>query len=220
MLKAFKQAAIGAALMLLAGAAPPAPNAQTGQQPGRLDDISGIIAAAQPAEAPTARTEILGLNVPDEFDVGRKASEESSQIMELVVPPETAETWSRRVTVMMVYNAADRGLEPFYEAWRDSLRSACPGLTDTLVKGSVDSRPALRGTLSCPEHPKTGKPENVVAFLVQGEVNMMWAQVAFRRPLDAADTFLVDSVAASLKVCDQRTFTACTARKASGFVPA
>jgi hypothetical protein len=80
--------------------------------------------------------------------------------------------------------------------------------------------PALRATLSCPKNPQTGKAENLEAFLVQGQANMMMVQVAFRRSITPADDALVKRVAGSLKVCDQRTLSSCSARKATGFLPA
>ena len=46
----------------------------------------------------------------------------------------------------------------------------------------------------------------------------MMAQVAFRHAISKPDTALIDRVAGSLKVCDQRTLDSCSARKATGFV--
>ncbi|WP_332811442.1 hypothetical protein [Sphingomonas sp.] len=176
-------------------------------------------ALAQAADAPTSRTEMLGINVPDEFEMGHQARNDTLQIMELVEPPETVETWSKLITSMMFFNAAHQGMDAFYGQWRDGLRAACEGITDTVVKGTVDGMPALRATLACPKNAKTGKPENLEAIVVQGRANMMIVQVAFRRPITPDDAALIERVAGSMKVCDQRTLPLCSARKAIGFLP-
>ncbi len=175
----------------------------------------------QPADSTTAQTEMLGSDVPDEFKTGYHARNDAQEMTELVAAPETVENWSRLITLQMFFGAAPRvSAEGFYGQWRDSMRRACAGLTDTMVRGTVDGRPAIRGTLSCPNNPQTGKPENLEAVLVQGDVNLMMVQVAFRRPPTAADAALVRRVVGSLKVCDQRALRSCSARKAAGFQPA
>lgn len=176
-------------------------------------------AMAQAPGAPTARTEMLGINVPEEFEVGHQARNDRVQILELVEPPETVETWSKLITSLMFFNAAQRGVDAFYGQWRNGLRAACEGITDTAVKGTVDGMPALRATLACPKNAQTGKPENLEAILVQGRTNMMMVQVAFRRSITPIDAALIKRVAGSMKVCDQRTLPLCSARKASGFLP-
>ena len=93
-------------------------------------------------------------------------------------------------------------------------------MKDQAVRGSVDGRPAIRAALSCPKNPQTGKPENLSAFLVQGDANLMMAQVAFRHAMNPPDTALAERVQGSLKVCDQRTLETCSVRKATGFVAA
>jgi hypothetical protein len=173
-----------------------------------------------PDDAPTALTEMLSTNVPDEFMTGYHARNAAQEMTELVVAPETVENWSRLITLQLFFGVAQRGtVDGFYGLWRDSMRRACAGLNDTMVRGTVDGHPAIKGVLSCPINPQTGKPENLAAVLVQGEVNMMMVQVAFRRPVAAADTALIERVSGSLKVCDQRTLQACAQRKAIGFRP-
>ena len=180
--------------------------------------VLAAAAAIQPVEAPTAQTEMLGINVPDEFQIGNQARNEQLQIVELVQPPETVDNWSKLVTSLMFFNVAQVGLDAFYNQWRSQMRSACPRMTDTLVRGSVDGRSALRGELFCPKAPKTGKPENLTAVLVQGSVNMMMVQIAFAHRIDTSDRILIEHVTGSLKVCDQRMLTSCRARPASGFL--
>lgn len=167
----------------------------------------------------SAATEMLGMNVPDEFQVGNHAENGEADIVELVQPPETVDNWSRLISGLTFFNAAHTGLEDFYAIWRDQIRKICPGLTDTRVRGIVDGHAAIRSNLSCPRNPQTGMPENLAAFLIQGDANMMVAQVGFRRGLSPADKTLTELFAASLKICDQRTLFACSARRASGFVP-
>lgn len=166
----------------------------------------------------TAATEMLGIAVPDEFQVGNRQRDEHTEIIELVQPPETVDDWSRLITSLMFFNASSTGLDIFYGQWRDQMRASCPGLIETDVRGAVDGHPAIRGTLSCPKNPQTGKPENLSAFLVQGEANLMMAQVAFRHPVGPSDSALIERIAGSLKVCDQRTLQTCSARKPKGFV--
>ncbi len=183
-----------------------------------------LLLAAAAALAPAERvsrapTEMLGISVPDEFAVGYEARNGTTQIVELVEPPETVETWSKLVTSLMFFNAAQAGLDAFYGRWRDDLGRSCAGMTHRVIKGSVDGAPALRATLSCPKNPLTGTPENLEAILVQGKTDLMMVQVAFRRPVTPADSALIGGVASSLKVCDQRSLPACSARKATGFVP-
>lgn len=179
-----------------------------------------VAPAVQPNDVPMAQTEMLGVDVPDEFQVGNHRRNDQAEIMELVQPPETVDNWSKLITSLMFFNAASNGLDSFYTAWRAKMRSACVGMTDSFTRGSVDGRPALEAKLSCPRNPETGKAENLDAILVQGNANMMMTQVAFRRPLTSADLALIQRVRGSLKVCDQRTLAECSARAASGFLKA
>lgn len=180
--------------------------------------LSAAAGVAQASDAPTAQTEMLAFSVPDEFGVGYQARNDATQIVELVEPPETVANWSKLVTSLMFFNAADRGLGSFYGQWRDRMRGSCPGITDRVIQGNVDGMPALRAAISCPANPQTGRVENLEAVLVQGRANMMMVQVAFRRPVTPADSALVERVTASMKVCDQRALSSCSARIATGFV--
>jgi hypothetical protein len=176
-------------------------------------------AAASPAKVSTAKTEMLSIDVPDEFEIGHQARNDTIQIMELVEPPETVENWSKLVTSLMFLNAAQRGTGPFYKQWRDNMARSCSGISDNVQNGTVDGMPALRAKLSCPKNPQTGKPENLEAILVQGQANIMMVQVALRRSMTPTDKALIERVAGSMKVCDQRTLSTCSARKATGFLP-
>jgi hypothetical protein len=176
-----------------------------------------LLALAAPS-APTASTEMLGIDVPDEFQTGSHQRNENGEIMELVVPPETVDNWSRLITSIMVFDGAKIGLDAFHAQWRDRMRSACPAMKDAVIRGTVDGHAAIRDTLSCPRNPQTGKPENLSAFFVEGDANLMSAQVAFRHAVLPPDSALIERIAGSLKVCDQRTLDSCSARKASGFV--
>lgn len=182
--------------------------------------LLAALSAGQAGSAPTAETEMLRIDVPDDFDIGYRARNDAQQMIEMVVPPETVEAWTTLITSQMFFNAARRpGLDGFYQTWRGSMYRACPGLTDTLIRGMVDGKPALRGRLSCPNNPHTGKPENLEAVLIQGDANLMMVQVAFKHTIAPPDIALIDRITRSLKVCDQRTLTACSARKATGFLP-
>jgi hypothetical protein len=181
-----------------------------------LSILLAVIMGVQPVAATTS--EILAVDLPDEFQVGHHQRNEKAEIIELMVPPETVENWSTLVTSLMFFGAAKTGLDAFYVGWRNGLRDKCPGLTDETVRGNVDGHTALRATLSCPNNPQTGKPENLTAFLVQGEANLMLAQVAFRHTPSETDVALIGHVAGSLKVCDQATLALCSARKATGFL--
>ena len=177
-------------------------------------------AAAAPGAAPpaTARTEMLGIDAPDSFTVGDRARADGVEIIELVEAPETVQNWTRLVTLLLFRGAAERtDLDAFWARWRQSLAANCRGMRDSFVRGTVDGRLALRATLSCPQHPVTGKPENLEAIVVEGEANLMMVQVAFRHPLRPEDRALIEHVAASLKICDERSFDACSARDATGF---
>ena len=176
--------------------------------------LSGLMAAALAAQsAPTASTEMLGIDAPDEFQVGHHQRNDKAEIVELVEPPETVDNWSKLITSLMFFDAAPTGLDAFYTQWLNGLRNACPGIKDKTVRGSVDGHAAISGSLSCPKNPQTGKPENLSAFLVQGNANLMMAQVAFRHAMTSPDAALIKRIEGSLKVCDQRTLDACSARK-------
>ena len=177
------------------------------------------VLAASPIGSTTAETEMLGIDAPDEFEVGYQARNDSQAIIELVDPPETVENWSRLITLQIFYNGAQSlGLKTFYSQWRGDMHRSCAGMTDTAERGMVDGRAAIRGALYCPNNPQTGKPENLETVLVQGEVNLVMVQAAFRRPISSEDAALIDRIVGSLKVCDQRTLAACSERKATGFI--
>jgi hypothetical protein len=120
-----------------------------------------------------------------------------------------------------MFNGARRQTaDAFYSRWQQDMRQACAGLKDMRRIGAVDGKRAIWGSLSCPRNPQTGKPENLVAVLVQGEVNLMMVQVAFRHPIRAQDSALISRIVGSLKVCDARALATCSTRKATGFAAA
>lgn len=178
-----------------------------------------LLAVAMAGQPPsTVSTEMLAMNVPDEFQVGNHQRDDTSEIIELVKPPETVDTWSKLVTSMIFFDAAKAGLDTFDVRWREGLRNDCPGMKDSVVRGRVDGHPALRHLVSCAQNPQTGKPENLSAVLVEGNANLLLAQVAFRHEVMPPDHVLIEHVIGSLKVCDERTLDSCKARKATGFV--
>lgn len=176
------------------------------------------VATAAPGSA-NAQNEMLRINAPDEFEVGYRARNLEQEMIELVQRPEKVDTWSELITLQLFFDGARRdSADAFYARWRKLMRTSCAGMTDTAVTGSVDGKPAIRSQLACPLNPQTGKSENLVAVLVQGGANLMMVQVAFRRPITAEDRALIARITGSLKVCDQRSLSECSARKASGFV--
>ena len=179
--------------------------------------LGPFLIAATIAAQPTAATEMLGINVPDAFQIGHHQRNDNVEIIELVEPPETVENWSKLITSLMFFDGAKNGLDASYERWRDGLRQTCPSIRETSVRGTVDGHPAIRATLSCEQNPQTGMPEYLTAFVVQGDANLMMAQVAFRRSTTPQDTSLIERIADSLKVCDQTTLDVCSERKPTGF---
>ncbi|MFX4377164.1 hypothetical protein ABTA44_19135, partial [Acinetobacter baumannii] len=83
--------------------------------------------------------------------------------MEMVVPPETVDNWSTLITGLDFFDTAKVGVENFYPIWRRGMIAACPGMTETFAKGTVDGHRAIKGVLSCPINPRTNKPENLTA---------------------------------------------------------
>jgi len=180
--------------------------------------LATMVGAAD--DAPTAQTEMLGIDLPDQFEVGHQARDASMQMLEIVDPPETVDNWTKLVTVQLIFGLASGSTaEDFYSGWLEAVRTSCPGTEEALIKGTVDGKAAIRATLSCPNDPETGKPQNIEAFLVRGDVNVMVVRLAFRHALGEEDKALIERVAHSLKVCDQRTLSACSEREATGFLP-
>ena len=182
-----------------------------------------LLLATTPAAAQnsaTARTEILRTDVPDEFEVGFDAQNQDQAIIELVRPPETVNSWTTLITLQLFYDRTQDGaMNTFHDWWSQSMQRACPGSSYRSVNGTVDGMPAIRVAFTCSLNPQTGKPENLEGVIVQGQANLMMVQVAFRQSIEAGDTALVERVAGGLKVCDQRSLDACSARKATGFIP-
>lgn len=180
--------------------------------------LSAFVAASVALQSPPAAlTELLGVDVPDEFQIGNHQRNSQTEIIELVVPPDTVNDWSKLITELALFRAAQVGPDLFYYRWLNAMRSACPGLKDTMLHGTVDGRPAIRGNLSCPLNPRTQKPENLSAFLVQGDADLLMVQVAFRHAVTPADAALISRVAGTLKMCDQKRMDLCSARKGTGF---
>lgn len=169
--------------------------------------------------AAAAGAEMLGLNTPDQFKVGYQDQNGRMRIVELVEPPETVENWTRLVTALSLFGAAQKTTLGDFEAnWSGGLRSDCPKALIKAVAGSVDGRPARRSEVFCPFLPKTGRPEALTAFIVQGEGDLFMVQVAFGHEPDEADRALVAHVGRSLKVCREDALDACKSRQAVGFV--
>lgn len=169
--------------------------------------------------AVAAGAELLGLNTPEQFKVGHHDQNARIRIVELVEPPETVENWTRLVTATSMFGIVRQfGAGEFEAFWSDRLKSDCPQAVIKVTPGLVDGRPARRSEVACPFLSKTGRPEVVTAFIVQGESDLFMVQVAFGREPDEADRALVTHVGRSLKVCQDDALEACKARQAVGFI--
>lgn len=179
-----------------------------------------LAAAWQGVHRPTAETDGVSVDAPGGFVVGHQDAQDGLSLIEMVRPPETVENWSQMISVATLMNFSQRSsLKQFYSLWRENYRATCPGPGETLVRGTVDNRPALKATFHCPRDLKTGKPESLTLIYIQGEVNLFSIHLAFRRPMTALDSRLVQSVLKSIKVCDSRDRAACSKRRATGFLP-
>jgi len=176
------------------------------------------LASSQGVRTPTAETEGISVDAPATFVVGNRSNDGRINLVELVRPPETVDTWSELISVVTIMHATEgTTLNEFYPMWRDGYRGTCPGPNEAVARGTVDGRPALKATFHCPVDPQTGKPESLTVIFIQGEVNLLSVQLAFRRSMTNADLALVQKVQKTLKVCDARD-NACFARRATGFM--
>ena len=178
-----------------------------------------LAVASQGIHTPTAETEGVSVDAPGTFVIGNRGNDGRMNLIEMVKPPETVDNWSELISVMTLMHATEgTTLNQFYPIWRDGYRETCPGPNETLTKGTVDGKPAIKALFHCPVDPKTGKPENMAIVFIEGDVNLMSVQFAFRRPMTNADNAMIAKVFKTLKICDARD-DACFARRASGFLP-
>jgi hypothetical protein len=181
--------------------------------------LSFLVVASQGVQTPTAETEGLSIEAPASFVVGHRDNDDTINVVELVKPPETVDSWSQLISVATIMHASETStLARFYAMWRDQYRETCPGPNETVVRGTVDGRLALKATFQCPLDHKTGKPESLTVVFVQGQVNLLTAQMAFRRSMTASDKAMVNQMLKSMKLCDARD-KPCFARPARGFLP-
>ena len=180
--------------------------------------LSLLPVAAQSTGAPTADSEGVMVGAPSSFKIANQGNDGALNLIEMVRPPETLDNWSEMISVITLSDQAVP-LDDFYSSWRAGYRAACPGGTENVVNGTVDSNPALKATLSCTRDPKTGKPESVTMVFVQGHINLLAVEMAFRRSMTAADQALVHQIVTSMKICQAGGRTACAARRAFGFLP-
>jgi S1-C subfamily serine protease len=173
----------------------------------------------QPLVSQAAQSETLGINPPAGFKVIHHERDDSVEDFKLIQPPETAKTWSRRITSEMYFDVRHTPLDEHVVFWRNLIARFCTGLTDASVKGVVDGKSARKISFHCPEHTIYGKSYNLKMVLVQGTANLMIAKVELKRQPTPADSALIDQLFGSMRVCDKRLLAACSARKATGFVP-
>lgn len=180
--------------------------------------LSAIALVSQGVRTPTAETEGVSVDAPSAFIVANRSNNGQMNLIEMVRPPETVDSWSQLISVATVMHATEgTTLSQFYPMWRDDYRATCPGPNETVTKGTVDGKPAIKAEFHCPVDPKTGKPESLAIIFIQGDVNLMTVQFAFRRSMTGADKAMVYKALKTLKVCDSRD-DACFARRASGFL--
>ena len=181
--------------------------------------LLSMLAALQGVRTPDAENEGISVDAPASFAVANRSNNDRINLVELVRPPETVDNWSELISVVTMMHASEgTTLNQFYPMWRNEYRDTCPGPNETVVRGTVDGKPALKATFECPRDPQTGQPESLVVIYVQGDVNFLSVQFAFRRPMTGADKALVQKVMKTLKICDARD-NACFARQARGFLP-
>src|SRR5262245_18984872 len=103
-----------------------------------------LISLAALAAPATAQSEMLGVNVPDDFEIGYQARNDRLDMKEIVQPPETVETWTKLITLQLMFNGARRQYaDAFYSRWQQDMRQACAGLKDTRRIGIVDGKRAI-----------------------------------------------------------------------------
>ena len=181
--------------------------------------FSMLAVALQGVHTPTAETEGVSVDAPSTFVVANRSNNGRMNLIEMVRPPETVDNWSELISVATVMHASEGAtLNQFYPMWRDGYRTTCPGPNETVARGTVDGKPALKAVFQCPVDPRTGKPESLTAMFIQGDVNLMTVHFAFRRSMTIADKAMVQKALKTLKVCDARD-DPCLARRASGFLP-
>lgn len=178
------------------------------------------LATPAPSTPVTADTEILGIDPPDAFEIGSHQRDATEELTEMVVPPETVETWRNQMIslVLLRGGASLPGADAYHASWLKHLAATCPGMVVKTRAGTVDGLHAIEDEIACPKYPDTGLPENLTAVTIQGRANILIAQVAYRHVETPVDRALVTHVMGSLKVCDAAALAACKARRATGFV--
>lgn len=144
-----------------------------------------LCALCWPDAAP-AQTSEEWLSVPRQAGLilAHREANERGMIEEYVQRGETAERWTRMLTVQRFAGVIARGgtVDEWQRNFAASGAAACPGLEIGRIARFGARRPQLQFRAVCPRNPATGQVEVMFVQAVTGDADLHVVQIAFRYP--------------------------------------
>ena len=168
--------------------------------------ISGLFACLLLTGATTAQlvNENLLVGLPAGFKVAFQDRKNNVQMTEAIPSNETLQNWTEMVTIQIFFGRKDTP-DQFRSRLEQCWRAVCAdGRGDEVTKGAERGYPFAIFVLSCPENPKTGKPEITWFKAVQGNDSFYLVQKAFKYMLSNDQVTQTMKYLGAVTVCDSR----------------
>jgi hypothetical protein len=166
-----------------------------------LASIALLLAAPAAARSPA---EWLAPSDREMLDVIEFASSGSRTKIVYVGRGETAETWTRRITIWSApdYVLDARAFAEQAARIRQGIISDCPGVRATeLREFQWSGRPAAEYLIVCLLYPATGRPDIYLVRSIAGTSGDIAAAITFRRPPSEAETERARAYLDTLLLC-------------------
>ena len=176
--------------------------------------MMAAVAALGPVTWGAAAMAAERLEVPQlpGWQVVNSVSDHTGEVTELIPPGETADSWTRRVTVQ-AFRGVPMTVSGFLDQVVQKTAEVCEGATaGPPSMGKVSGADAGTRTVACGQYKGDGRGTFAMHFVVRGRealyvVTRLWRGAPFNpktMPIDAAELRDWGDYAAGINLCDSR----------------
>jgi hypothetical protein len=158
---------------------------------------------AGPATAQLVNENLLVV-APPGYKTGFQTRKNNMDMTEWVPAAETVENWTEMVTIQ-VFHGQKIPPDQFRDGMAKMWTAACPNAQSASIASTVENGyQVVVWLLTCPNNPKTGKPENTWFKVVQGNDSFYVVQKAFKFTPSKDQVVQWTNYLKQVQVCDTR----------------
>jgi hypothetical protein len=163
------------------------------------------LAAGPAAAADKLQDENILLPLPKDFKMGSHSRTGPVEMTEFVPNAETVENWSTILTEQIAHGLSKRDPDSLAQGMTPGWSSGCPGgKSQRLIRTTENGYEVSIWVFTCPNNPKTGKPESMFMKVISGADALYNVQYAVKQPVTAEVLVPTMQYLKGILVCDTR----------------